>query len=118
MKTKVNLTTKLRNSFRGLDMFGQDVKFNMRGVETINSTYGAWLSLAIYFTLVAYAMIRWDVYYYNKGTLNAEIVMKDHLDPSVDYFDFEVKGFQIAFGVRNYLERLPRHDPAYVEFVV
>jgi hypothetical protein len=117
MKTKVPLTTKLRNSFRELDMFGHDFKFNLRGEETINSTYGAWFSLAIYLTLVVYAMIRWNVFYFKQGTLNAEIIVKDLLDTNYRFY-LEENNFQMAFGVRSYYGQVPRDDPEYVEYVV
>jgi hypothetical protein len=68
-----------------MDMFGQDFKMNMRGETSLNSYYGASVSVGCLLILLAYACIRSHIFLQKSDTLNSEIIVQDFFNENLIY---------------------------------
>jgi hypothetical protein len=60
-KSNGGFTSKLAKLFLSVDRFGQKIELNVNGDSTINSIFGAIVSLFIYTTVSAFALYRFQV---------------------------------------------------------
>jgi hypothetical protein len=61
MKKNNGSLNRLNKLFLKTDMFGQRIELNFNGESSINSTFGAILSLVIYITVLAFAIYRYYI---------------------------------------------------------
>ena len=100
MKKNNGSLKRLFKLFLKTDMFGQRVELNVNGESSINSTFGAILSIIIYTTVLAFAMYRFYVMVTHSDTKVNQNVLADAI--SKDFiFDFDENNFKIAVGVKT-----------------
>ena len=61
MKQRIGSLNRLKKILLGTDIFGHRVELNFNGESSINSVFGAILSLIIYITVSAFAIYRFHV---------------------------------------------------------
>ena len=61
MKKRIGSLNRLKKILLGTDIFGHRVELNFNGESSINSIFGAILSLIIYITVSAFAIYRFNV---------------------------------------------------------
>jgi hypothetical protein len=116
-KKRTSLASVLTARFKELDQFGHEFKMNLRGDSSINSVYGAFISVILLFVLLYYSAIRLEVLQAKRDTIRSAITVQDHINEEIS-FDFKKNDFQLAFAVENYQDRSAKDDPDYVEWQV
>ena len=59
---------KVFERFRKLDLFGQGVKFTVKGEETYKTCAGAILTIIIYMVVLVYGLNRFQKFYQRQDT--------------------------------------------------
>jgi hypothetical protein len=57
-KSNGGFSNKLRKLFLNIDQFGRKVELNVKGETSINSIFGAIISLIIYLFILGYGLFR------------------------------------------------------------
>ena len=99
------------------DFFGEPVKLNFAGNETIRTFLGTLVSLILFVLLSLYAMQMFGILYYRKNPDIVEAKIPDFF-PNSQKFSFEELNFPLAFGILSFPDLIPKNDPDYVEWSV
>jgi hypothetical protein len=103
--------------FKQLDQFGHEFKMNMQGDTSINSGYGAFISLLLALILIAYTGVRIHALHLRRDTIRSSIIAQDYINETIK-FNFKNESFHLAFAVEDYDSRQSKDDSDYVEWVV
>ena len=89
----------------------------MGGETSLNSFYGAFVSLSSLVVLGIYTLVRIEAMQSKRDTVRSDILVENWLDET-SFFNLREERFQLAFAVENYLDRTGRNDPDYVDWIV
>ena len=118
MKKRFQVTKRcLWQTFEEFDQFGQSVKFNYNGKETIKSLPGSVVSIFLYFVLLAFIVQRLQQLITYNNPVISQALLTNIYDAS-HQFDLTENGFKIAFGVNNFRTAAPLDDPNIVSWYV
>lgn len=105
----------LANRFKKLDMFGQPVQLNLQGQQHVNTVSGSCLSIILLFMMAAYAATRFSFLLQRRNPNISTVALNSYYTGN-DAFSFEKNGFNIAFGVEDYINRDGKSNPSIVNW--
>lgn len=105
-------------NFSQIDLFGQELGFNLDGEERIKSVPGIIISILLLLVLFAYGISKFrGLLTYNNPNITTT-VLQQYYDSTyvLNFKDHDVK---VAFAVESYDDqRIGKDDPNYVQWVV
>jgi hypothetical protein len=117
MGKKRSIGSIFGDKFKQLDQFGHEFRMNMRGDTSINSVYGAFISVLLVLVLFGYSAVRIEALQSKRDTIRSDIVAEDFIDETTE-FNFKENNFHLAFAVESYVDRTGKDDPDYAEWLV